>query len=111
MGAALVGVLAGNTARAGEDLLERFRLSDATALDRARSLAQLGLTPDAPMLAQYAAAGVIRQTNADRFFLDETAYATYRRQRPRTAIILAVAAGLMAIGMALAAATMARAPH
>jgi len=110
MGAALIAV-AGNAARVAEDLLERFRLADATALDRARSLPQLGLSPDAPGLARFAAAGVIRQTNTDRFFLDEAAYAAYRRRQPRLAMAIAIAFGLMAIGIAIAAATMVRAPR
>lgn len=106
MGATIAAVIAASSARVAEDLLERFRVSGATAPDRAQSLSQLGLTPDAAMLAQYAQAGVICQTRGDRFYLDESAYAVYRRRGTRTAMIIAIAAGLMAVGMAVAAAVM-----
>jgi hypothetical protein len=107
---AVVGVIAASSARASEDLLERFRVAGATAPDRAQLLSQLGLTTGTPWFMKYAQAGVICQTRPDRFYLDEAAYAVYRRGQNRVAVVIALAAGVIALGAGIAAAIMAR-PH
>jgi hypothetical protein len=101
---AVIGVIAASAARADADLLERFRVGDATAADRAQSLAHLGLSP-ARLPTRYLKAGVIRQAGADRYYLDESALAAYRRGRGPWRVVFALAAGLLALGAALIAAT------
>ena len=102
---AIVGIIAaGATARAGDDLLERFRVAGATAPDRAQSLDQLGVTTSTGFLVRYAQAGVIRQTRPDRFYLDESAFAVYRRRNGRAAVAIGLAAGLLGLIAAIAAA-------
>jgi hypothetical protein len=109
---AIIGVVAGGAAaRATEDLLERFRVAGATAPDRAQPLDQLGITTSTGILVRYAQAGVICQTRPDRFYLDEAAYAVYRRRNNRTATVIALAAGLLALGVGIAAAVMAGPRH
>jgi hypothetical protein len=89
MGATMAAVAAGNAARAQADLLERFRVSDATAPGRAQTLSQLGLE-GSRYLDHFQSAGVIRQTPDGRgqYYLDEVAFAAYRRQR-RNPLVLA----------------------
>ena len=107
---AVIGVIGGNAGRAADELLERFRVAGATAPDRAQSLSQLGVTSSTGILAKYVQAGVVCQTRPDRFYLDEAAYAVYRRRNTPLAVMFALAAGLLAVGVGLYAATMAS-PH
>jgi len=97
---AVVGVIAASAARADADLLERFRVADATAPGRAQPLAQLGVSATSGF-TRYVRAGVIRVASGDRFYLDEAALAAYRRSRAPVALI-ALATGLMLLGVAIA---------
>jgi hypothetical protein len=92
---AVIGVIAAASARANADLLERFRVTGATAPDRALPLDQLGVT-DSPPLRGYVAANVICSSPmaADRYYLDEVAYASYRRRRGPPVVLALVIAGL-----------------
>jgi|GEM_PF-2158895 hypothetical protein len=82
MGATVAVVAAASARRAEADLLERFRVSDATAPGRAQTLSQLGLE-GSRYFDRFQSAGVIRQDpgGAGRYYLDEVAFAAYRRQR------------------------------
>jgi hypothetical protein len=102
MGATVAVIAAANVARAERDLLERFRVSDATAPDRAQTLNTMGLE-GSRVLDRFQAAGVICQAPASggRYYLDEVAYAAYRRraQKNPALIMLAVGIGLAAIAI------------
>jgi hypothetical protein len=107
MGATVAVIAAANARRAEADLLERFRVSDATAPGRARTLSQLGLE-GSRFLDRFQSAGVIRQDpgGGGRYYLDEVAFAAYRRQRrnPRAlaaALCLAGAAIILGVMMFL----------
>ena len=102
MGATVAVIAAANSARAQADLLERFRVADATAPDRAQSLSKLGLE-GSRFLDRFVSVGVICQAPASggRYYLDEVAYAAYRRRQrnPRLAmVVVAIGLALIAIG-------------
>jgi hypothetical protein len=110
MGAMVVA--SAGAARAEADLLERFRVADATAADRAVPLTQLGLTSSS-LLNRFAQAGVIKPAGRDRYYLDEVAFATYRRRKGPVVVAMMVGILMMLLGMGFAifAASAARAPH
>jgi hypothetical protein len=101
MGATVAVIAAANARRAEADLLERFRVSDATAPDRAQTLNKMGLE-GSRVLVRLQAAGVICQAPASggRYYLDEVAVAAYRRRRrsPQLAMLV-VCIGLAAIAI------------
>ena len=101
MGATVAAVAAAAAVRAEQDLLERFRVSDATAPDRAQTLNTMGLE-GSRVLDRFQAAGVICEVPASggRYYLDEVAYAAYwrRRRSPRLAMLVMVI-GLAAIAI------------
>ena len=101
MGATVAAVAAAAAVRAEQDLLERFRVSDATAPDRAQTLNKMGLEGSG-VLDRLQAAGVICQGPASggRYYLDEVAFAAYRRRgrSPRLALLV-VGLGLAAIAL------------
>jgi hypothetical protein len=104
--AASVGVIAAAAAaREKADVLQRFRLSDATAADRAQSLDSLGLRPQG-LVARLMAAGVILPgSRANRVYLSEAALAAYEQStvnRTRWALMAAGAIALGAAGLAFA---------
>lgn len=99
MGATVAVIAAAGTARAEAELLERFRISDATAAGRAQTLNQLGLE-GSRYLDRFQSAGVIRQApgGGGQYYLDEVAFAAYRRQRRNPLALAAVLClGLAAI--------------
>jgi hypothetical protein len=104
MGATVAVVAAAAAARAEQDLIERFRVSDATAPDRAQSLNKMGME-GSQVLDRLQAAGVICQAPASsgRYYLDEVAYAAYRRRRQRNPVLamVVVGIGLMAIALGI----------
>lgn len=103
MGATVAVIAAANAQRAQADLLERFRVSDATAPDRAQTLNKLGLE-DSRILSAFQGAGVICQApgSGGRYYLDEVAFAAYRkRQRNPRMVIAAVAIGLALIAFGI----------
>lgn len=79
-------------AKAKTDVLDAFRVRDATAADRARTLADVGLSIDNKAVQELISAGVIRGVDSrgrltvlgdsiDRvvgYYLDEPAYITHR---------------------------------
>ena len=99
MGATVAVIAAANARRAENDLLERFRVSDATAEGRAQTLSQLGLE-GSRFLDRFQSSGVIREAPGGRgqYYLDEVAFAAYQRQRrsPR-AVAVALILGALCI--------------
>jgi hypothetical protein len=105
MGATVAVIAAASARRAQADLLERFRVSDATAPGRAQTLRPLQLE-GSRFLDQFQSAGVIREAPGGRgeYYLDEVAFAAYRRQRqnPRVlAALLCLAGGAIILGVAM----------
>lgn len=104
MGATVAVIAAANARRAEADLLERFRVSDATAAGRAQTLSQLGLE-GSRFLDRFQSAGVIREDpgGGGRYYLDEVAFAAYRRQRqnPRVALVLCLAGVALILGVVM----------
>jgi hypothetical protein len=107
MGATIAAAAAASARRQAEaNLLERFRVADATAPGRAQTLSQLGLG-DSLFLDRFLSAGVIRQDpgGGGRYYLDEVAFAAYRRQRQpnlRTmAAVLCLAGAAIIIGVVM----------
>ena len=105
-------------ARARTAVLDAMRVQGATAPERARPLAELGLSADSAALREWMARGVIRSVDsrgrptvlgdsyasATGFYLDETAYIAQRdrgvsRRRVHALALLALA--LLLLGLAL----------
>jgi hypothetical protein len=107
-GGALVAIMAAAHAQRVQAVMDAFRLAGATAPERARSLAALGLTHTAEA-AELANAGVlVRGPGRDSWYLSEAAVVARRkagRHSHRTAllvlILLLVATGAVAVGMLL----------
>jgi hypothetical protein len=92
---AAAAAAAGARQRAFEDLLFSFRQGDATAPTRARSLADLGVTPTS-LLASLQAAGVIVPAPLG-FYLDERALRAYRANQQKRATLFALVAVLLTL--------------
>ncbi len=94
---AAAGAAAGAAAKQMADTLERFRVADATAPDRAQSLDSLGLQ-HLGVVSRLTTVGVILPgTRPGRFYLSEVALAAYQRQQTGRQRIMAIAA----VGIAL----------
>ncbi len=95
---AAAGAAAGTAAKQMADTLERFRVANATAPERAQSLDSLGLQHSG-VVNRLATAGVILPgTRPGRFYLSEIAFAAYQRQQIGRQRIMALAG----VGIALA---------
>jgi hypothetical protein len=69
-------------AQAERAIMDAFRLADATHADRARPLEQVGVTPT-DVLDQLRGAGLIREAEPRRFYLDEAAVVARRMAASR----------------------------
>ncbi len=109
MGATVAVIAAASATRAESDLLERFRVSDATAAGRAQTLNKLGLE-GSRYLDRFQSAGVICQApdGGGRYYLDEVAFAAYRRRRNPRAMIALAAALCLGLAALIFGLTMAR---
>jgi hypothetical protein len=104
-GAIIGAAAAAAAAREQANVLQRFRLADATAPDRAQSLDSLGLRPEG-LVARLMAAGVILPgSRANRVYLSEAALLAYEQQTvKRSRLIAAVLACIaLAVGTGVAA--------
>jgi hypothetical protein len=94
---------AASSARARQRVLDAFRVAGATAPDRARPLAELGLTLD-PTLEACVHAGVVRRGKRDgELWLDESAYIARRDGGEKKAVKVVVIAMLAGLGLLLLA--------
>lgn len=102
--AILAAAGAANAAAAKQlaDTLERFRVADATAPERAQSLESLGLRPDGAVKRLAAAGVILPGARGGRFYLSEVALAAFQRQQGKQRLWAAVA-GAMCILLGLAA--------
>jgi len=102
------GVSTAIGARAVANVLTAFRLADATAPTRARSLAALGVRPSRTV-SRLERVGAIRPgTDPETRFLDERAWLAHQRSAQSRATVVALAAGLLTLGLAVGAALIAR---
>ena len=115
---AIQATAAAAAAKARTQVLDTFRIQDATAPERARTLAEIGLASDDAAVRDLIAAGVLRGVDArarltvlgdsiDRvagFYLDEQAYIAHRdgtsARSSRQAVLLACSVVLVALGLA-----------
>ena len=100
---AVAGAASAAAAKQVADTLERFRVADATAPDRAQSLESLGLQPDGPVRRLAAAGVILPGTRSGRFYLSEVAFASYQRQQGsqrRLWAAVAIALGVFLMGLA-----------
>lgn len=96
-----VAIIAAAQARRMREVIDAFRLADATAPDRARTLEQVGARHhrEVDMLAR---AGVLQQdARAGTWWLSERAYAEHRAHQSRKAMRIALV--MLAILMVFAA--------
>lgn len=93
-------IVAAAAAREKADVLQRFRLADATSSDRAQSLDSLGLRPGG-LVARLMAAGVILPgSRANRVYLSEAALVAYEHSTVNQTRMALMAAGAIALGAA-----------
>ena len=94
---------AASSARARQRVLDAFRVAGATAPERARPLAELGLTLDSTLEA-CVNAGVVRRGKRDgELWLDESAYIARRDGGERKAAKAVVIVSLIALALLLVA--------
>ena len=116
-GAMIAVHAAAAAARAHTKVLDAFRVNGATAPERARPLAELGLSDSDRSLGKCIATGVVRGVDARGrptvlgyetahvagYYLDEAAYVARRDRRPsrrKRLVLVAIAVSLMLIGIA-----------
>jgi hypothetical protein len=97
-GALIAASAAAGRARRTGAVLDAFRLAGATAPERARPLAELGLAPSPEVVAFARQRVLVHDVTTDAWYLDEAAYIALRDVPPRRAVRLL----LIFIGIALA---------
>lgn len=96
---------AGRARRIGA-VLDAFRVADATAPDRARSLQALGLEEGTEIVVLARQGVLVHDPGSDAWYLSESAYIAQRDVRPKRAvrlllILIAIALAIVAIGMGI----------
>jgi hypothetical protein len=100
-GGAVVAAAAAAHAKRKQDILDAFRLAGATAPERARPLAELGLAPNGEVEEFIKEGILVSAPRAGAWYLSEAAYVTRRDARgPRVARIIVM---VFAIAIVLAA--------
>ena len=109
-GGAVVAAAASARRQRLNRVLDGFRVAAATAPERARSLADLGISPSAEV-DELMRAGVINAgSQRSTWYLNEAAYIAFRDVRPRMAlrVTLAIVLALLAALVGLLSATVGR---
>jgi hypothetical protein len=106
-GGAVIAAVAAARARRVRDVLDAFRLADATAPDRARSLDEIGIAAPAEVALLSEAGIVLQDPRTGGWWLSEQAFVAHRDQQPKKAIrlllvfiaitLVIVAAGMIAL--------------
>jgi hypothetical protein len=94
-GGAVVAAAAAAHAKRIQNVVDAFRLADATSPDRARALAELSLAPDAGLAELTKAAVLLPGRRAGTWYLSEAAYIARREARDRAATRSAVIVALI----------------
>jgi hypothetical protein len=105
-------IIAAGAARAQADLLERFRVGDATAPDRAQTLEKLGLE-GSMYFDRLEAQGVICRSpdSPSRYYLDERAMAAYGRRATGRVKLVALGGAFLLIAIGVAMMWLTSRPH
>lgn len=103
-GAAVVAAVAAQRARRLRDIVDAFRIADATAADRARTLSEVAV-PSSSEVETLAAAGIlVHDVRSGGWWLNERAFISHRDRHPKRAlrlllVFVAIALVLVAIGL------------
>jgi len=99
MGASVAAAAAAAKRRQRERILDGFRLADATAPDRARSLAALGLDDDGEMEELMRDGVICSGHQRSTWYLNEAAFIALRDSRPRQVlrVVLAIVVAVLVI--------------
>ena len=104
MAGGAVVAMAAARARRVRDVMDAFRLADATAPDRARSLDEIGITAPAEVAMLSEAGIVVQDPRSGGWWLSESAYIAHRDQQPKKAVrvllvLITIALIIVAFGM------------
>lgn len=102
-GGAVVAIAAAAKQKRQREVLDAFRLGDATAPDRARRLEEIGVVHLGEAEALLAA-GVLAHGRRDgTYYLSEAGYIAHRDQRmsAKKGVVIAIAVLLIVLGIAL----------
>ena len=102
-GGAVVAAAAAAKKQRREHIVDGFRVADATAPDRSRSLAEIGLTQDGELDELMRAGVICAGHERSTWYLNEAAFIALRDSQSRQAlrIALAAVAALLAILIAV----------
>lgn len=104
-GGAVIGAMATARARRVRDVMDAFRLADATAPDRARSLDEIGIAAPAEVAMLSEAGIVLQDPRTGGWWLSERAYLAHRDQQPKKAVrtlLVFILAVLLVVGIGMA---------
>jgi hypothetical protein len=101
-GGAVVAAAAAAHRRRLNAILDAFRLADATAPERARTLDALGVSSSRELDALTQAGVLLAAPRAGAWYLNEKAYVAYRDERPRRTLrIIGVVILVLLLGLGL----------
>lgn len=103
-GGAVIAAMAAARARRVRDVMDAFRLADATAPDRALSLDEIGIAAPAEVAMLSEAGIVVQDPRTGGWWLSERAYIAHRDQQPKKAVrvllvFVAIMLAIVAVGM------------
>lgn len=103
-GGAVIAAMAAARAQRVREVLDAFRLADATAPDRARSLDEIGIAAPAEVAMLSEAGIVLQDPRTGGWWLSERAYVAHRDREPKKAVrvllvLVAITLLIVAIGM------------
>ena len=102
-GGAVVAAAVAAKRQRREHIVDGFRLADATAPDRSRSLAEMGLTQDGELDELMRAGVICAGRERETWYLNEAAFIALRDSRslPALRIALAIVLAVLAIAVGL----------
>lgn len=109
-GGAVVAAMAAARAQRVRDVMDAFRLADATAPDRARSLDEIGIAAPGEVAMLSEAGIVLQDPRTGGWWLSERAYIAHRDRQPKKAVrvllvFVSITLFIVGIGMIVLLAT------
>lgn len=109
-GGAVIAAMAAARAQRVRDVMDAFRLADATAPDRARSLDEIGIAAPAEVAMLSEAGIVLQDPRTGGWWLSERAYIAHRDRQPKKAVrvllvFVSITLFIVGIGMIVLLAT------